>query len=225
MSRSNRTDELNKLRALQDKILREKEVEARSARLSALLVLAKAAMNEKRAETWGNKHGNVDAAKKSELEQRVKETREAFVKGFRETVGNDPRMRRWWGAELQKAVIQGAPEALLMHYLSAEGPEKTKALSYSLKKAADDYVRGWELLGKKERKELSGPLDRVGNSALAVQIVIEQLKAGDEIQKAQGQILEILFEDPIAALGQKNPKPEGFSLGETLGAKDQGSAE
>ena len=45
------------------------------------------------------------------------------------------------------------------------------------------------MLGKKEkdRKELSGPIEIVGNGELAVQSLIEQLSAGDEIQKIQEQ--------------------------------------
>jgi len=213
---------LEQLRAIYEKLEEEKIAASRNAKLLALKQLADIAMKANRERTWNNKQGSADTVKKAELDKRVQEAQGAFRKGYLEMVSKDQRMKRWWGAELQKAYIQGAPEALLIYYLS-DNPDKTKPLAYSLKKAADDYIRGWELLGKKSRKELHGPIDIVGNGALAVQILIEQLKAGDDIQKTQAQILEIVFEDPISALGQKNPETTGLGieLGKIIGEKNQ----
>ncbi len=218
MSRPNKTDEMKRLRELQEQLETakvEQEKNSRKAKFPELLALALTAMKSNRERTWNIKKGSADNDTMAKLNEKVKTDGEAFVKAYRRIVRND--LKRWWGAELQKAYIQGAPDALLVFYLS-DNPNETKPLAYALKKAADDYVRGWELLGKKNRKELSGPLDRVGNGALAVQILIEQLKAGgDKLQEVQAKILEITFADPIAALGQKNSESDGFTLGETLG--------
>ncbi|MCL5017094.1 MAG: hypothetical protein M1155_00290 [Patescibacteria group bacterium] len=217
MSRKNRTDEVNELRAKMEKLQEEKamrEKESRKAKFPELMQLAIAAMRAARELTWHNKKGQRDETVKTELVNKVVETTKAFTKAYREIVRND--LKRWWGAELQKQYIQGAPEALLVYYLS-DNPDATKPLAYTLKKAAEDYVRGWEMLGKKNRKELPGPIEVKGNGALAVQILIERLQNGDELQKLQAQILEKVFEDPISALGQKDPEVKGFRLGETLG--------
>jgi len=225
MSHRNKTDEIAELKARQEQLQEAKknqEKESRKAKFPNLIQLAMAAMKCNREKTWNTKHGGADPAKLSELTKKVRESGKAFLKAFRQIVHND--LKRWWGAELQKAYIQGAPEALLVFYLS-DDPNKTKPLAYALKNAADEYIQGWALLGKKKREELPGPIDKVGNGSLAVQILIEQLKNGDDIQKLQAQILEKVFEDPIDALGQKNPEPTGFTLGETLGVQDQeGSA-
>ncbi|MDO8442646.1 MAG: hypothetical protein Q7S81_00040 [bacterium] len=222
----NKNVSLEQLRAMQDKIKKDNEIqerESRKAKFPGLLQLAIVAMRACRELTWNNKHGASDAAKKSELMGKVTETTEAFVKAYRQIVGND--LGLWWGAELQKEYVKGAPEALLVYYLS-DNPNKTKPLAYKLKEAADEYVRGWGMLGKKEkdRKELSGPIEIVGNGELAVQSLIEQLSAGDEIQKIQVTMLEELFKDPITHLGKpaEDPEKKNFTLGATLSVKGKG---
>lgn len=220
MNRQNRTDEINRLRAMQKELQKDKENqerESKKAKLPALLQLAITAMKACREKTWHiKKQGSVDAAKAAELNKKVLEDSEVFKKAYRQIVTYD--LKRLWAAELQKAYVQGAPEVLLIYYLS-DNPERTRGLAYSLKKAADDYIRGWELLGKKNRAELPGPLEAKGNGALAVKLLIEQLEEGDEIQKLQAQILKIVFE-PMAALEQKDTSeqqnPKGFMLGETI---------
>lgn len=209
---------IEQLKKVQEELKKDKatqEKESRKAKFPALMQLAITAMRACRELTWSNKN-SADTTKKAALMLSVSEATKAFVKAYREIVRND--LGRWWGAELQKAYIQDNSEALLVYYLS-DNPDKTKPLAWSLKKAADEYIRGWEMLGKKNRTTLSGPIDVVGNGSLAVQMLIEQLKTGDEIQKAQAEIVEILFEDPIDALGKKpteKAEPEGFILGETL---------
>lgn len=221
MSRNNKADEAARLRALRDQLEEEKvrqEKEGRKSKFPALMQLAITAMRSSRERTWLLKQGSGDAAKKAEADKKVKADNEAFVKAFRQIVRND--LKRWWAAELQAAYIKGAPEALLTYYLS-DNPAKTKPLAYALKKAGDDYVRGWELLGKKKREEMPGPIEVKGNGALAVQILIEQLSEGDDIQKTQAKILEIVFKDPIEALGQKPSESTGFTLGDTLSADEK----
>lgn len=224
MSRKSNTQKIEELKRVQEELRKDnenREWEAKKAKLPALLQLAMAAMNANRVKTWAKNHGPVDDAKKAEINKNIEETQKAFEKSFREIASNDPRIRNWWGAELQKAYVQGAPEALLIYYLS-DNPN-TKPRAFALKNAADEYVRGWELLGKKNRKELPGPIEVRGNGALAVQLLIEQLKAGDAIQKAQAEIVEILFEDPISNLGKPvaaEPKTEGFVLGEVAGPEE-----
>jgi hypothetical protein len=220
MSRKNWGDEVNELRARMEKLQKEKEAkerESRLARFPELMALAIAAMKASKELTWNNKQGNTaDTGKKTELIKKAAETSAAFIKGYREIVKNDLKWE--WGAELQKSYVQSAPEALLIYYLS-DSPNQTKPLAYSLKKAAEDYIYGWELLGKKERQKLPGPIDKVGNGALAVQILIEQLKEGDDIQKLQAQILEKVFHEPINHFGQKKSEPKNFTLGEALDAE------
>ena len=216
MSHYNKADKMNELRARMEQLEEARinqERNARMAKFSDLMQLAIMAMRSNRERTWNNKQGSVDATKKAELDRKVKEDGEAFVKAYRQIVRND--LKRRWGAELQKEYIQGAPEALLVFYLS-DSPEKTKPMACSLKKAADDYVRGWEMLGKKNRKELPGPIEVVGNGDLAVQILIEQLKTEGEIQKTLAQLLELAFEDPISAIGKKAPEITGFPIGEVI---------
>lgn len=210
MNRVFRSDEVRRLRELgkkleESKVIQEKE--SRKAKFPGLMQFAVASMNSNRSRTWNNKQGSLDADKKAELDKKVSEDRLAFDNAYRQIVRND--LRNWWGAEVQKAYIQGMPEALLIYYLS-DDPARTQKLSYALKKAADDYIRGWELLGKKNRKELSGPIDAADNGLLAVQMLIEQLKKGDGIQQTQAKILEIVFESPISALGRKTSEPNGF---------------
>ena len=224
--KTSKTDEVSRLRAIQEELQKERETqekESRKAKFPDLMQLAIAAMRACRELTWNNKKGSTDAGKKAELIKSVGEATKAFVKAYREIVRND--LTRWWGAELQKEYVKGAPKALLEYYLSDE-PDKTKPLAYTLEKAADDYVRGWELLGRKNRKELPGPIEIVGNGALAVQMLIEQLSAGDEIQKVQAKILEIVFKDPITYIGKpaESTEAKNFTLGETLGVKDQESS-
>jgi len=221
---------LNELRAAQQKLEEEKKDQERKARIAglpALVQLAVAAMKACGALTWHNKHSPADAEKKSELAQKVKESAETFKKAYRKIVGNGPdNIKNWWGAELQKEYVKGASKALLEYYLSDE-PDKTKPLAYKLEEAADQYVRGWGMLGKKDRKALHGPLERIGNGKLAVEMLIEQLREGDEIQKIQVQILEGLFEGPISALGTpaQDPEAENFKLGQNLSPKNEDSAE
>lgn len=213
---SRNANEAQRLRELMEKLEAEKKIqerESRKAKFPALIQLAITAMKFNRERTWNSTKGAADAAKKAELDKKVKDATEEFVKTYREIVRND--LGRWWGAALQKEYIKGAPEALLTYYLS-DNPEKTKPLAYFLKKAADDYIRGWELLGNKNRKELSGPIDVVGNGDLAVQTLIEQLRAGDELQKTQAKILELVFEDPISALGKKAPETSDAVFGKAL---------
>lgn len=202
----------NRMEQLQEARINQ-ERNARKAKFPDLMQLAITAMRLNKEKTWNEKQAPADSVKIAELDKKVKEATEAFVKAYRQIVRND--LKRRWGAELQKAYIQDAPEALLVFYLS-DSPEKTKPLAYSLKKAADDYVRGWEMLGKKNRKELPGPIDVVGNGDLAVQVLIEQLKVEGEVQKMQAQILEIVFEDPISAIGKKAPEITGFPIGEIV---------
>jgi len=223
----NKADELNRLRQLQKELEKSKEQETRKANFQTLKQLAIADMKANRERTWYVKqipNGFVDTVKKAELDRKVNEAHAEFVKKFQEFVGNNPRNRRWWGAELQKAYIQGAPQALLVNGLSDDS-DQSKPLAWTLKRAADDYIRGWAMLNRKDQATLPGPLDVTGNGALAVQLLIEQLKdSGDEINETQAQILEIEFEDPISALGQKNIKTEGFTLGETLEEKSTTSS-
>lgn len=220
----NKNVSLEQLRAMQDQIKKDNEIqerESRKAKFPDLLKLAIAAMKACKELTWNNKHGASDAAKKSELMKKVTETTEAFTKAYRQIVGND--LALWWGAELQKEYVKGAPEALLVYYLS-DNPNKTKAIAYKLKEAADEYVCGWGMLGKKEkdRKELSGPIEIVDNGELAVQALIEQLSVGDKIQEIQAIMLEKLFKDPIAHLGKpaEDPEKKNFALGANLSVKE-----
>jgi hypothetical protein len=180
--------------------------------------LAVTAMRACRELTWGKKKGSLDAGKKAEMSQKVKENTEMFLRAYRQIVGND--LKSQWSTEVQKEYVKGAPEALLMYYLS-DNPSAVKGLAHSLKKAADKYVRGWEMLGRNKRNELPGPMEITGNGTLAVQILIEQLKDGDEIQKVQAQILKAVFEKPLSTLAAKPanpPEPKGFTLGDTLSA-------
>jgi hypothetical protein len=222
---------LSELKAAQQELQKEKEIEERKSRIaklaSVLMPLAVTAMRACRELTWSNKNGPADAGKKAELTQKIAEATKAFAKAYREIVCKSPDIKNWWGAELQKEYVKGAPKALLEYYLSDE-PDRTKPLAYKLEEAADEYVRGWEMLGRKNRKELHGPVEAVGNGALAVEVLIEQLNAGDKIQKIQVQILERLFKGPISALGKKSEKPveaKNPTLGETLNEKEEGSAE
>ena len=222
----NKIDELNRLRALQRELEENRKRETRTANFVILKQLAIAAMKANRERTWYTKqipNGFVDTVKKAELDRKVNETHTEFIKKFREFVGNDQRNRRWWGAELQKAYIQGAPEALLVGGLS-DNHEESKPLAWTLKKAADEYLRGWGMINRKDRAKLPGPIDIIGNGDLAVQILIDQLKeSGDDIQITQAQILEIVFEDPISALGRKHSKTDGFRLKDTLEEKEKSS--
>lgn len=224
----NKTDEINRLRQLQKELEKRKEEETRIANFQSLKQLAIADMKANRERTWYVKqipNGFVDTVKKAELDRKVNEAHTEFLNKFREIVGSNPRNRRWWGAELQKAYIQGAPQALLINGLS-DNPEQSKPLAWTLKRAADDYIRGWAMLNRKDQADLPGPLDIIGNGNLAIEVLIEQLKdSGDEISETQAKILEIEFEDPISALGQKQTKTGGFTLGDTLEEKSTSSVQ
>ena len=216
MSHYNKADQERELRNRMEQLQEaniHQERNARMAKFPYLIQLAIAAMKAYGELTWNNKHNAADAAKKAELMKKVKEATEAFVKTYREIVRND--LKRRWGAELQKEYVKGAPKELLVYYLS-DNPNKTRTLACKLQDAADDYVRGWKMLGKKDRKELPGPIEIVGNGELAVQVLIEQLKVEGEVQKMQAQILEIVFENPISAIGKKALEITGFPIGEVV---------
>jgi hypothetical protein len=210
---SKKTERTKENRAILELIIISKKIEK-------LTTIAITAMKANRALTWAKANKEpTETEKRKQNEEKYKE----FIDALKEI---PQKNLHDWTQRVQLAYIKNKAPKQIFYYLGGNERDFGR-LGYRLEKSADEYVKGWKLLGHKDREELLAPLFIVSpyelglpvtdnEGILCVQLLISKLKKGNWAQKEQAKIVEKHFEKIIARLGKKMPE-KGFILGEILG--------
>ena len=178
-----------------------------SRELKKLLGIAETSMESFREfmRTKKRKEGTNEQEMKN-LEKRVSEDRLYFNAQFRAVVLANHWQSVWKEAVLKEYVRMG--RSAVFYYLS-EDVEGTRGMASAYKKRADEFVRGWQMLGMADRRDLPGPTDIVNkfglglpvtgdDGTIAILLLVSKLKEKGALEKKQAEILEMLFSNSIA---------------------------